>query len=121
MNTTTIITPETASKALFAIATRDSAKLHELGITVYGNKGRSWDDTACITNLDHLKGQCNPRLASNWCGLEHIGCPKCLATLQALSEGYGESKKPSAVRVGGGGGGYFKHQQALPAGVPYGY
>ena len=94
--TNTTITRETASKALFAIATRDTDKLQELGIRVYGNKGRSWTNTACITNLDSIKGECNPRLASNWCELEHVGCPKCIATLQQIAEGSRSQPAPEA-------------------------
>jgi hypothetical protein len=61
--------------------------LHDLDVQVYGNKGRMWTNTACITELDAVKAECNPRLAHNYCESQHVGCPKCLATLRAIAEG----------------------------------
>jgi len=79
------MTKYTAQATLAAIASKDYDALRKLGIRVYGNKGRMWTNTACITNLDPVKGECNPRLASNSCGVEEIGCPKCLAALTAIA------------------------------------
>lgn len=59
--------------------------LEALGVDSYGNKGRSWSRTGCITGLDHIKGECNPRLAFNSCSVYHIGCPECLKTLHTLA------------------------------------
>ena len=76
---------ETAKQALLAIQTGDHDKLTSLGIHVFGNKGRMWSDTACITSLDDIKGECNPRLSSNYCTVQHIGCPKCMETLKQVA------------------------------------
>lgn len=62
-------------------------ELRRLNLHVYGNKGRSNNATACITSLDSIKEQCNPRLAFNSCNVEHIGCPKCMETLEELANG----------------------------------
>ena len=61
--------------------------LKRLKVKTFGNKGRSWSNTGCITNLDHIKGQCNPRLSSNSCTHVNIGCPECLKALKQLAEG----------------------------------
>ena len=74
-----------AKQALLAINSGDHDKLTELGIRVFGNKGRMWTDKACITNLDDTKGECNPRLSSNYCTVQHIGCPKCMETLKQVA------------------------------------
>ena len=76
-----------ASRILDAYDANDPASLRDLGVQVYGNKGRMWSNTACITELDDVKMECNPRLAFNYCTVEHIGCPKCLALLLAIAEG----------------------------------
>ena len=74
-----------AKAILNAIEAKDTDKLNELKVSVYGNKGRMWSNTACITDLDEVKGQCNPRLAFNSCDVENIGCPECLAKLKELA------------------------------------
>jgi len=76
---------ETAKKVIIALASKDTDTLNALGVTVYGNKGRMWENEACITSLDDIKGECNPRLASNYCTVEHIGCPQCIETLLDLA------------------------------------
>ena len=76
---------ETAKKVIIALASKDTDTLNALGVTVYGNKGRMWENEACITSLDDIKGECNPRLAFNYCTVEHIGCPKCIETLLDLA------------------------------------
>ena len=78
---------ELAKRVLEAIKNKNTDLLSELGVSVYGNKGRFWTSTACITSLDKIKGQCNPRLASNYCGVDSIGCPDCLETLEQLANG----------------------------------
>ena len=75
----------TAQQVLEAISTSDYDTLNLLNIRVYGNSGRQHTRTACITNLDELKGQCNPRLAFNACCSEDIGCPDCLDKLKELA------------------------------------
>ena len=70
--------------------------LEQMNISVYGNKGRMWSNEACITDLDHLKGECNPRLASNYCTVANIGCPKCLETLTKIAEGEMIHEKPQS-------------------------
>lgn len=78
------------AKAQFILTAIESGFIGDLesaGIRVYGNKGRMWKGEACITDLDPIKGQCNPRLAFNSCGLEDIGCPKCMDTLRQLAAG----------------------------------
>ena len=87
---------ETAQKVLLALLNKDTDTLNALGVTVYGNKGRMWKNEACITSLDDIKGECNPRLASNYCTVEHIGCPKCIETLLDLAYG---KPQPQATRV----------------------
>ena len=87
---------ETAKKVIIALASKDTDTLNALGVTVYGNKGRMWENEACITSLDDIKGECNPRLASNYCTVEHIGCPKCIETLLDLAYG---KPQPQATRV----------------------
>ena len=81
------LTKANAISALSAIASKDYVVLEILGVQAYGNKGRLWTNTACITSLDSIKGECNPRLAFNACGVADIGCPKCLAALEALAAG----------------------------------
>lgn len=75
----------TARVILLAIALNDTAKLMELGVKVFGNKGRMWSNTACITNLDNVKDQCNPRLSHNHCTVENVGCPDCIAKLEEIA------------------------------------
>jgi len=74
-----------AKAILAAINAKDNDKLTDLKVGVYGNKGRTWTNTACITDLDEAKGECNPRLASNCADVSHIGCEKCLAKLEELA------------------------------------
>ena len=74
-----------AKYILKAINRGDYADLKTARIRVYGNKGRLWSNTACITDLDEVKGKCNPRLAFNYCTVENIGCVKCLETLSELA------------------------------------
>ena len=81
-----IETKEQALKVLSLIEAGDHEGLSNAGVRVYGNKGRMLTKTACITNLDVLKGQCNPRLSFNYCTVEEIGCPECLATLKELAK-----------------------------------
>tara|TARA_R110000764_G_scaffold8704_2_gene28764 strand:+ start:61 stop:327 length:267 start_codon:yes stop_codon:yes gene_type:complete len=76
-----------AKKVLEAILLKDYDQLRALKVRVYGNSGRYHSQTACITNLDDSKGQCNPRLAFNGCEVEDIGCPECLKALVALATG----------------------------------
>jgi len=78
---------ELAKRVLEAVKNNNTDLLSELGVEAYGNKGRFWTTTACITNLDSIKGKCNPRLASNYSGVDDIGCPKCLETLEQLANG----------------------------------
>lgn len=80
---------ETAQQVLEAISTSDYDTLNLLNIRVYGNKGRMWSTTACISSLDDVKGHCNPRLAHNYCTVEDIGCPDCLDKLKELAAGAG--------------------------------
>jgi len=68
-----------------AIENKDEQALESMNIQVFGNKGRLWTNTACITNLDNVKEQCNPRLSFNHCTIENIGCPDCLATLKQIA------------------------------------
>ena len=75
----------TAQQVLEAISTSDYDTLNFLNIRAYGNQGRYHTRTACITNLDKLKGKCNPRLAMNACIVEDIGCPDCLDKLKELA------------------------------------
>ena len=74
-----------AQQILEAISTSDYDTLNFLNIRAYGNSGRLHTRTACITNLDELKGQCNPRLAFNACAPEDIGCPECLKALEDIA------------------------------------
>jgi|TARA_R110000737_G_scaffold80155_1_gene112292 hypothetical protein len=76
-----------AKKVLEAVLLQDYDQLRALGVRVYGNQGRACSGTACITNLDDSKGQCNPRLAFNSCDVQDIGCPECLKALVALATG----------------------------------
>ena len=76
-----------AKKVLEAVLQQDYDQLRALKVRVYGNKGRCWSKTACITSLDSCKEQCNPRLAFNYCTVEEIGCPDCLKALVALATG----------------------------------
>ena len=76
-----------AQKILRAFVLKDYDQLRALGVRAYGNQGRAWSGTACITNLDDSKGQCNPRLAFNSCDVQDIGCPECLKALVALATG----------------------------------
>jgi hypothetical protein len=76
---------QTANKVILALLQKDTDTLNDLGVEVYGNKGRMWSNQACITNFDDIKGECNPRLAFNYCTVEHIGCPKCIETLLDLA------------------------------------
>jgi hypothetical protein len=78
---------ELAKRVLEAVKNNNTDLLSELGVSVYGNKGRFWSTTACITSLDSIKGKCNPRLASNYCSVDDIGCPDCLETLEQLANG----------------------------------
>ena len=91
------LTKTNAISALAALSSKDYAALTALGVQAYGNKGRLWTTTACITSLDSLKGECNPRLAFNACGVADIGCPKCLAALEALAAGKEEHTIHSAA------------------------
>ena len=79
------MTKNEALSILGAIESKDYSMLESLRVRVYGNKGRSWSGTACITNLDTDKGQCNPRLAFNSCDVRDIGCPDCLETLKTIA------------------------------------
>tara|TARA_R110002167_G_scaffold215749_1_gene420617 strand:- start:5961 stop:6206 length:246 start_codon:yes stop_codon:yes gene_type:complete len=74
-----------AKKVLEAVLLQDYEQLRALGVRAYGNQGRASTGTACITNLDDSKGQCNPRLAFNSSDVQDIGCPKCLETLRAIA------------------------------------
>ena len=74
-----------AQQILEAISTSDYDTLNFLNIRAYGNQGRYHTRTACITNLDELKGKCNPRLAMNACIVEDIGCPVCLKALEDIA------------------------------------
>ena len=76
-----------AKKVLEAVLLQDYDQLRALGVRAYGNQGRAWSGTACITNLDDSKGQCNPRLAFNSCDVQDIGCPDCLKALVAVATG----------------------------------
>lgn len=78
---------ELAKSILNALKNNNTDKLTSLGVEVYGNKGRCWTKTACITSLDDVKGQCNPRLAFNYCDVSHIGCPDCLNALEEVAQG----------------------------------
>jgi hypothetical protein len=60
--------------------------LKRLKVKTFGNKGRSWTNTGCITNLDEIHGECNPRLSSNSCTHVNIGCPVCLDTLKKIAK-----------------------------------
>jgi len=56
-------------------------------IKVYGNRGCVWTNTACIVELDSIKGECNPRMAFNYCTSSNIGCPKCIKILEQVANG----------------------------------
>ena len=70
--------------------------LKKLGIKAFGNKGKSWQNKGCITNLDAVKGKCTPRLSFNYCDIGNIGCEKCLQALKDLAGG-GEVKSSFKV------------------------
>lgn len=70
------------------------AQLDKLGIKPFGNKGRAQTRTGCIMNLDSIKGECNPRLSFNYCGVGEIGCPVCLKALRELARGEVLSEVP---------------------------
>lgn len=84
------MTKQKAQEVLKALTLEGEDKRKALdaisGVGVFGNKGRAWSQTACITNLDTIKGQCNPRLSFNYANVEDIGCPECLATLTELAK-----------------------------------
>ena len=46
---------ELAKRVLEAVKSNNTDLLSELGVEAYGNKGRFWTTTACITNLDSIK------------------------------------------------------------------
>ena len=78
------------AKAAFILAAIKRGDIKDLALAkvkVFGNKGRLWSNTACITDLDEVKGECNPRLSSNSCTVENIGCPKCMEALEKLAQG----------------------------------
>ena len=79
------MTKNRAVSILDAIESKDYGTLSSLRVNAYGNQGRASTGTACITNLDPCKGQCNPRLAFNSSDVQDIGCPKCLETLRAVA------------------------------------
>ena len=79
------VTAGQARAILGAIAIKDTDYLQHLGVKVFGNKGRMWSNTACITNLDSVKDQCNPRLSHNHCTVENVGCPDCIAKLKEIA------------------------------------
>jgi len=79
------MTKNRALSILGAIESKDYSALESMRVRAYGNQGRAITETACITNLDDSKGQCNPRLAFNSCGVQEIGCPDCLETLQTIA------------------------------------
>ena len=83
-----------AKKVLEAVLTKNYDQLRALKVRVYGNKGRYHTKTACITSLDSCKEQCNPRLASNYCTVEEIGCPVCFEALVTLATG-GKTVSPA--------------------------
>lgn len=72
---------------LEAIEAKDAQALTALNVDVYGNKGRMWTGTACITELDGVKGKCTPRLAFNYCEPKHLipGCKACFAKLAEIA------------------------------------
>tara|TARA_R110000772_G_scaffold26173_1_gene67695 strand:- start:746 stop:988 length:243 start_codon:yes stop_codon:yes gene_type:complete len=74
-----------AIKVLEALLLKDYDQLRALKVRVYGNKGRHFSKTACISSLDSCKEECCPRLAFNSCTVDDIGCPSCLKTLVALA------------------------------------
>ena len=53
----------------------------------FGGKGDVWGNTAHIAQSGEYTTMCGrPMLSSNWVrmsGVEHIGCPKCLAKYKA--------------------------------------
>jgi hypothetical protein len=53
----------------------------------FGGKGDVWGNTAHIAQSGEYNTMCGrPMLSSNWVrisGVEHIGCPKCLAKYKA--------------------------------------
>jgi hypothetical protein len=52
------------------------------GYSVFGNKGNVWNDSAHIYESGKGIVCGTPSLSTNWArveGVEHIGCPKCLA------------------------------------------
>lgn len=80
-----ITTKQQAIVVLNALEAKDFEFLESMGVRVFGNKGRMWSKTACITNLDGVKGQCNPRLSFNSCLVEDVGCPECLGKLKEMA------------------------------------
>ena len=77
------LTKENAPYVLQAIQTKDWKWLKKFQLTIYGNKGRMWNNEACICDLDEFKnGECNPRLASNYCEEGNVGCPECIKALE---------------------------------------
>jgi hypothetical protein len=88
------MTKTKAKKVLGALVLKDYDQLRELKVRVYGNSGRRFSQTACITSLDGCKDQCNPRLAFNACTVEDIGCPKCLTALVDLATSEDQQSTP---------------------------
>jgi len=81
------ITKAAAVVILQLLEDKDYELLDKMPLSFFGNKGRMWSNTGCLTTLDPIKGECNPRLSSNYCkSSEHFGCPECLATLKQIAE-----------------------------------
>lgn len=68
-----------------AAAVKNRLNISELKTSHYafGGRGDVWSDTAHIAQSGEYSTMCGrPMLSSNWVkieGVEHIGCPECLA------------------------------------------
>jgi hypothetical protein len=73
-----------------AATVNNRLKVRDLGSDYYafGGHGDVWGDTAHIAQSGEPVTMCGrPMLSSNWVaieGMEHIGCPKCIAAYQQL-------------------------------------
>jgi len=70
----------------------------------FGGKGDVWSNTAHIAQSGEDITMCGrPMLSSNWVrisGVEHIGCPKCLAAYkESTMGGYGDESIAEIERM----------------------
>lgn len=80
------ITKDVAIIILKSYETKEYETINNMGLFFFGNKGRMWNKEGCLTDLDNTKGECNPRLSSNYCrDAQEFGCPKCLEELERIA------------------------------------